>query len=201
MPASPAVNGNGNGTRRVVPAKFAHAVLATKQFQPMVDWYTAVLQAEIVHSNGMLAFMTYDDEHHRIAIAAFPGVVERAPHAAGLDHLAYTYASLGDLVATYERLKAAGITPAVTINHGITPSMYYRDPDGGKVELQIDNYDNAQAMHDFMRSPQFEKNPIGVDFDPDELARGYHAGKPQSELTRYDADKGFNRASLARLGE
>ena len=61
--------------------------------------------------------------------------------------------------------------------------MYYRDPDGGKVELQIDNYDNAQAMHDFMRSPQFEKNPIGVDFDPDELARGYHAGKPQSELT------------------
>src|SRR6202030_1495801 len=147
-------------TTTITPAKFAHAVLRTTRFKEMIEWYRTVLGAKIMYENNFLAFMTYDDEHHRIAIAAFPGVVERAPHAAGLDHLAYTYASLGDLVATYERLKAAGITPAVTINHGITTSMYYRDPDGGKVELQIDNYDNAQAMHDFMRSAQFEKNPI-----------------------------------------
>jgi len=40
-----------------------------------------------------------------------------------------------------------------------------------------------------------------VDFDADELARGYHAGTPQAELIKYDAEKGFNRASLARLGE
>jgi catechol-2,3-dioxygenase len=192
---------NVSEAQLVTPAKFAHAVLRTTRFKEMIDWYRTVLNAKIAYENNFLAFMTYDDEHHRIAIAAFPGITERLPHAAGLDHLAYSYASLGDLVVTYERLKAAGITPVVTINHGITTSMYYRDPDGGKVELQIDNYDNAQAMHDFMRSPQFEKNPIGVDFDPDELARGYHAGKPQSELTRYDADKGFNRASLARLGE
>jgi catechol-2,3-dioxygenase len=187
--------------KKIAPAKFAHAVLRTTRFKEMTEWYRTVLNATIAYENNFLAFMTYDDEHHRIAIAAFPGVVERAAHAAGLDHLAYTYGSLGDLVATYERLKAAGITPAVTINHGITTSMYYRDPDGGKVELQIDNYDNAQAMHDFMRSAQFEKNPIGVDFDPDELARGYHAGKSQAELVKYDAEKGFNRASLARLGE
>jgi catechol 2,3-dioxygenase-like lactoylglutathione lyase family enzyme len=185
---------------QITPAKFAHAVLRTTRLKEMVAWYTTVLNAKIAYENNFLAFMTYDDEHHRIAIAAFPGITERQPHSAGLDHLAYTYASLGDLVATYERLKAAGITPVVTINHGITTSMYYRDPDGGKVELQIDNYDNAQAMHDFMRSPAFEKNPIGVDFDPDELARGYHEGKPQSELVKYDAEKGFNRESLVRLG-
>lgn len=187
--------------KKIAPAKFAHAVLRTTRFKEMTDWYRTVLNAKIGYENNFLAFMTYDDEHHRIAIAAFPGVIERTPHAAGLDHLAYTYASLGDLVATYERLKAAGITPVVTINHGITTSMYYRDPDGNKVELQIDNYDDAQAMHDFMRSAQFEKNPIGVDFDPDELARGYHAGRPRAELIRYDAEKGFNRASLGRLGE
>ena len=98
MPASSAEN--GKGTRRVVPAKFAHAVLATKQFQPMVDWYTTVLQAEVVQSNGMLAFMTYDDEHHRIAIAAVPGLEDKPRHSVGLDHLAYTYANLSDLVYT-----------------------------------------------------------------------------------------------------
>jgi len=143
--------------KKITPAKFAHAVLRTTRFKEMTEWYRTVLNAKIAYENNFLAFMTYDDEHHRIAIAAFPGVIERASHSAGLDHLAYTYGSLGDLVATYERLKEAGITPVVTINHGITTSMYYRDPDGNKVELQIDNYDDAQAMKDFMRTAQFEK--------------------------------------------
>lgn len=199
MAAQP--NSLNGEAKRIAPAKFAHAVLRTTRFKEMTEWYRTVLNATIAYENQFLAFMTYDDEHHRIAIAAFPGISERQPHSAGLDHLAYTYASLGDLVATYERLKVAGITPAVTINHGITTSMYYRDPDGNKVELQIDNYDNAQAMKDFFRSAAFEKNPIGVDFDPEELARGYHAGEPQAELIKYDETQGFNRASLARLGE
>jgi hypothetical protein len=33
------------------------------------------------------------------------------------------------------------------------------------------------------------------------LARGYHAGKSQAELVAYDEAKGFNRESLARLGQ
>jgi len=185
----------------IAPAKFAHAVLRTTRFKEMVDWYRTVLCAKIVYENRFLAFMTYDDEHHRLAIAAFPGISERPPRAAGLDHLAYTYASLGDLVATYERLKAAGITPAVTINHGMTTSMYYRDPDGNKVELQIDNFESMETMKEFFRSTSFEKNPIGVDFDPDELARRYHAGEPVAELTKYNAEKGLNPATMARLGE
>lgn len=189
------------GQKPITPAKFAHAVLRTTRFREMIDWYRTVLGAKVMYENQVLAFMTYDDEHHRLAIAAFPGVVERAPRSAGLDHLAYTYAGIGDLVATYERLKAAGITPIVTINHGITTSMYYRDPDGNKVELQIDNYDNAEAMHAFFRTDAFAKNPIGVDFDPDDLARRYHAGATQAELTKYDAEKGFNRDALVRLGE
>ena len=100
--------------KKIAPAKFAHAVLRTTRFKEMTEWYRTVLNAKILFENEMLAFMTYDDEHHRLAIAAFPGIVDRAPNSAGLDHLAYTYSSLGDLVATYERLKAAGITPAAT---------------------------------------------------------------------------------------
>jgi catechol-2,3-dioxygenase len=199
MPSSSAVNGNGNGTRRVVPAKFAHAVLATKQFQAMVDWYTTVLQAEVVHSNGMLAFMTYDDEHHRIAIAAVPGLEDKPCHSVGLDHLAYTYSNLGDLVYTYERLKQAGILPVVTINHGPTTSMYYRDPDGNRVELQIDNFDSVEELKGFFQSDAMQKNPIGVSFNPDELARDFHAGVPESDLKRYDVTKGLDPETMRRL--
>ncbi len=191
----------GNGQRRIVPSKFAHAVLRTTQLKTMVEWYKTVLNAEIVYENAMLAFMTYDDEHHRLAIAAFPGIVERPRHSAGLDHLAYTYASLGDLVATYERLKAAGITPAVPINHGLTTSLYYRDPDGNKVELQIDNFDSVEELKAFFRGDRMAANPIGVSFDPEELARKYHAGVPEAELKRYDPSAGLDPKALSRMSE
>lgn len=187
--------------RPISPAKFAHAVLRTTRLREMVEWYTTVLGAKVMYENQFLAFMTYDDEHHRIAIAAFPGIVERAPHSAGLDHLAYTYNELGDLLATYERLKARGITPIVNINHGITTSMYYRDPDGNKVELQVDNYESAEAMQAFFSTAAFAKNPIGVNFDPDEMVRRHRAGASKAELTKYDAEQGFNRDAIMRLGE
>ncbi len=185
-------NSTNGDSKRIVPTKFAHAVLRTNKFRQMVDWYKTVLQANVVFENEMLAFMTYDDEHHRLAIAAFPGIVDRAPNSAGLDHLAYTYSSLGDLVATYERLKAAGITPAAPINHGLTLSMYYRDPDGNKVELQIDNFETMEQMKGFFRSNDFAKNPIGISFDPDELARDFHAGVPEAELRKYRPEKGLD---------
>jgi catechol-2,3-dioxygenase len=102
-----------DGTRSVSPKKLSHAVLRTCHFKEMVEWYKTVLSAEIMNQNDFIAFMTYDDEHHRIAIATIPGMVERPKHSAGLDHLSFTYGTLGDLVATYERLKAAGITPFV----------------------------------------------------------------------------------------
>ncbi len=192
---------SGDGNRRVAPAKFAHAVLRTKQFKPMVDWYMTVLEAEVVSSNSFLAFLTYDDEHHRIAIAAIPGLADRAERSVGLDHLAYTYANLGDLIFTYERLKRAGITPVVTINHGPTTSMYYRDPDGNKVELQIDNYDSVEELKGFFRSEAFEKNPIGVHFDADEMARQFHAGVPEAELKKYHAEKGIDADVMRGLSE
>ena len=49
--------------------------------------------------------------------------------------MAYGLTSFGDLVLTYERLKAGGITPFLPLNHGFTTSLYYHDPDGNDVEL------------------------------------------------------------------
>ena len=80
----------------------------------------------------------------------------------------------------------------VPINHGLTLSMYYRDPDGNKVELQIDNFATVEELKGFFGSHDFSKNPIGVSFDPDELARQFHAGVPESELKRYRPENGLN---------
>jgi len=51
------------------PVKFAHVVYRTRRFQEMLDWYQAVFDAKVQYRNPGLAFLTYDDEHHRFAFA------------------------------------------------------------------------------------------------------------------------------------
>jgi catechol-2,3-dioxygenase len=164
------------------PRQLAHVVRRTSRFEELVRWYCTVLGAEVVHSDGMLAFLTYDEEHHRIAIAGIPGLPEQPAMTAGTDHIAFTYADLGDLLQTFKRLKAVGIEPYWCINHGPTTSLYYKDPDGSKVELQVDSMPTAEAIDAWMRSGAFAANPIGVVFDPEELVARYEAGEPIETL-------------------
>lgn len=168
----------------IAPAKFAHVVRRTGRFQEMVSWYQTVLAATIAYADDFAAFMTYDEEHHRIAIAAVPGLVEAPPNAVGTDHVAFTYADLGDLLQTYSRLKNEGIDPYWRINHGPTLSLYYRDPDGNGVELQIDCFATAEECNAWLATDEFKTNPIGVTFDPEALLARYRAGEPLAELTK-----------------
>lgn len=171
---------------RIAPVKLAHVVRRTARFEEMVAWYETVLAARVVHADGMLAFLTYDDEHHRIAIARIPGIEDASPMAAGTDHVAFTHAGLGDLLNTWARLRAEGIEPYWCLNHGPTTSMYYKDPDGNKVELQIDNFDTEETNR-WMRSGEFAENPIGVIFEPEELLARYRSGEPLETLLRRPA--------------
>jgi catechol-2,3-dioxygenase len=166
----------------IKPAKFAHFVLRVRSLDESIAWYQTVLGMEIVHRAEKIAFLTYDDEHHRLALAETPVQAEITPGAPGLDHVAYTLNSLGDLLATYKRLKAQGILPAWPINHGLTTSLYYQDPDGCRVEFQVENFEKPEELRGYMESEAFAQNPIGVNFDPEKLVGRYEAGDPLDEL-------------------
>ncbi|MEL6982050.1 MAG: VOC family protein [Actinomycetota bacterium] len=167
------------------PVKLAHLVLRTPRFDESVAWWTTVLGAETRHQNDFLAFLTYDDEHHRLAIVSMPHLGPNDRKAAGMEHIAFTYADLDALLSTYVRLKAEGITPVAPVNHGMTLSMYYADPDGNQVELQVDSMDAAKAEA-FMASDVFAANPIGVGFDPDDLVARRAAGESVDQLVAYE---------------
>jgi len=171
-------------SRPISPAKFAHIVLRTGQFDKMAAWYQTVLAARIVFRDECLCFLSYDDEHHRVALINIPGMPVRDPDATGTDHVAYTYNDLGDLLATYQRLKIAGILPHWPINHGVTTSMYYRDPDNNRVELQIDNFATPGELQAYFQSTAFAENPVGVTYNPEQLIRDYEAGVPMADLLR-----------------
>jgi catechol-2,3-dioxygenase len=164
------------------PLKFAHFVLRVSDMAQSVAWYTTVLGMKIVHQNPMLTFMTYDDEHHRMAMVQTQGDAQAPKGAPGLDHVAYTLGSLEELLATYKRLKQQDVLPVWPINHGLTTSMYYADPDGNRVEFQVENLTSKEALQGFMQSDVFAANPIGVNFDPDKLLERFENGDPIEEL-------------------
>lgn len=169
---------------RLAPRKFAHVVYLTSAFEALVGWYERVFEAQAVFKDPNICFLTYDDEHHRIAIIRAPGLAPRAPDTVGVHHVAYTFASLADLFATYERLKASGILPSWAINHGPTISLYYRDPDGNQMEFQVETFDSVAESAGYLFTEDFAQNPIGVEFDPEALIQRLRAGEPEAELKR-----------------
>ena len=158
------------------PSRFAHFVLRVRELSRSIAWYEEVVGMKILHRAEKLAFMTYDEEHHRIALAETPVDAEPSPGAPGLDHVAYAFNTLGDLLSTYKRLAAKGIEPYWPINHGPSTSLYYHDPDGNGVEFFVDNFDTETELKGWMESETFAANPIGVRFDPKKLAERYEAG-------------------------
>jgi catechol-2,3-dioxygenase len=168
------------------PAKLAHVVFRTARFEQMSQWYQQALHAQVAYANDYLAFLTYDDEHHRVALVNMPSLSDVRPDAAGLDHVAFTFASLGDLLGAFSSLKERDILPYWCVNHGPTTSLYYHDPDNNQIEFQVDNFATDEELDRWFSSGSFEANPIGVVFDPDRLLREFQEGTDPATLVRQD---------------
>lgn len=176
------LNRANSGERKIVPARIAHFVIRTLNVRSLVAWYKTVLHADAIFDNGDIAFLTFDKEHHRIAIGRLPDLDQPNHKAAGLDHVAFSYDTMEDLLAHYTRLKGLGIEPFFKVDHGPTTSLYYKDPDGNQVEFQVDNFDTVEEAWAFFRSEAFANNPIGILIDPDELVARLEAGEPGRAL-------------------
>ena len=169
------------------PSKLAHVVYMTRRYDEMLAWYQTVFEAKVQHQNPAFAFLTYDDEHHRFAFANMAvfnpdGVEIDADSKVGVNHVAYTFSTPGDLLETYDRLKQAGIMPYWRVHHGVTLSVYYRDPDGNRMEFQVDCCANADEAHAFMQTDAFAANPVGVEIDPEALLAQYRSGASAEQL-------------------
>ncbi|MFN7397663.1 MAG: VOC family protein [Sandaracinobacter sp.] len=168
------------------PARLAHIVLMTRRYQQMINWHCSVFEARVVQANPALAFLAFDDESHRFAFANLevlkPGG-DGCRDDIGVNHAAFTYETVDDLLSTYVRLKEAGIRPYWPVHHGMTLSLYYQDPDGIRLELQVDTL-GAQESFDLMQSPAFAENGLWHSYDPDALVSAWRAGASRETLLR-----------------
>lgn len=177
-------NATENRKTIISPAKLAHVALITSKLEEIVAWYSTILNAKVVFDNGSIAFLSYDEEHHRIAIIGRKELVEQRSDNARVHHAAFTFESLSVLLENYARLKSLGVRPVLTINHGPTTSIYYEDPDGNNVEFQVENFDSVEESTQYFFSEDFAINPIGVEFDADEMLQRVRAGEDEATLKK-----------------
>ena len=105
------------------------------------------------------------------------------PTSAGLHHTAFEYADFDQWLENYLRLKDEGIVPFMSLDHGLTMSMYYADPEGNGVEIQVDAFgDWAVSKERMWASREFAENPIGSYFDPDKLVHAREQGMSKNEI-------------------
>jgi catechol 2,3-dioxygenase-like lactoylglutathione lyase family enzyme len=169
--------------KSLMPAKLSHVVLRTANLKPMRQWYLTALNGHVQYENPNVCFLTYDEEHHRIGIVQVPGVTDDTCTGPGLEHISFAYHHLGELLANYQRLKALGVEPYWTINHGPTISMYYRDPDGNRIELQYDVFSTADGANRFI-AENYAENFMGIVFEPEDMIQKYEAGVSIEEIVK-----------------
>lgn len=156
-----------------------HVTFKTSHMDEMIKWYGLVIGAEVNFRNEMAAWTTNDAANHRIAFLAVPGLSDDAQKDShnGVHHTAFEYANFSDLMSTFDRLRSASVMPAFCLEHGLTISIYYKDPEGNYVELQVDDFADWKLSTAFMQtSPEFAANPIGVFFDPAAVYEKFKAG-------------------------
>jgi catechol 2,3-dioxygenase len=162
-----------------------HVNLKTVRLQEMIDWYGLVVGTTVTFQFPGGAWLTNDGANHRVALLSVEGLEDdpdKVRHT-GLHHTAFEYQSAADLLDEYVRLRGHGVVPHVCLDHGMTTSFYYVDPDGNAVELQCDNFGDWSSSTEFMqRSPEFAADPIGTIVDPELLVAARDAGASAQQL-------------------
>ena len=179
----------------VASPKLAHLILNTSNYEETKRWYLEVLQATIgvETSEGTACFLRIDDSHHRIgmfkvaetdssAATALPGSADGVK--ARVNHFAFEYPTLRELLETYERAAEAGIVPKMCLNHGPTVSLYFEDPSGNAVELYYDTRYTEEQIAAFYGGG--DRYVLGaLPFEPAQMLAELRSGRSVAELTAW----------------
>ncbi|MBM3217258.1 MAG: glyoxalase [Candidatus Rokubacteria bacterium] len=120
--------------------KLGHVVLRVRDAQKSKDFYMKTIGLKLAHEDleRGTVFLSFGEQHHDLAL--FQPATQPAADAshAGLHHVAWQVGSFEELQAAYRDLRAMGVPVESTVEHNVTRSVYFPDPDGNRVELYCD---------------------------------------------------------------
>jgi len=138
-----------------VPKEIGHLVLNVTDVERSTKFYRDVVgfQVSRYRPDGTGAFLTCGVVHHTLALFKAPaGAQPRQKGQIGLNHFAFKVASYQALQEAHKRLVEASATIDHIVDHGMTRSVYFLDPDGIEMELFSDTFATEEEGLAFMKA-------------------------------------------------
>jgi catechol-2,3-dioxygenase len=117
--------------------RLQHVVLQVSDVERSTRFYCDLLGFEVTHRrpNGNTFLRAPGSSNdHDLALFGKQGLRPAQADTAGLVHMAWEVDDIRELARTHELLTAAGVLDH-TANHGVSLSVYGRDPDGIRFEI------------------------------------------------------------------
>ena len=124
-----------------VAVRIGHVHLKVADLERALGFYRGVLGFEITQRYGDGAvFLSAGGYHHHIALNTWESLGGLPPPqgATGLYHTAIVYPTRAALAVALRRVLSARIPLEGAADHGVSESIYLRDPDDNGVELYCD---------------------------------------------------------------
>lgn len=121
--------------------RIGHVHLKVADLERAIRFYHGVLGFDVVQRLGdAAAFLSAGGYHHHIGLNTWESLGGAAPArgTTGLYHTAILYPNRATLADAFRRVVAAGIDLDGAADHGVSESLYLRDPDDNGVELYCD---------------------------------------------------------------
>lgn len=122
-------------------ARVGHVNLKVSDLERSLLFYRDLLGMRVTKLiPEQAAFLSFGDYHHDLCINTWfsSGGSQPAEGTTGLYHAAFVYESREALLNAFKKLKASRIKIDAIVDHGVTQSVYIRDPDQNGIELYWD---------------------------------------------------------------
>lgn len=127
----------------IKPDRIGHVVIKVRDLERTKKFYGEVLGLQLMMELPqikMAFFASNGRDHHEIGcVEVGADAAGNQPKQIGLVHIAFRLRDEDHLRAAYKEFKERDVPISFTVDHGITKSIYFRDPDGNQLEVYCDN--------------------------------------------------------------
>ena len=148
-----------------VPKEIGHLVLNVSDVARSTAFYRDVVGFQVARygPDGNRNFLTCGVMHHNLALfKATDGAPPRKRGQIGLNHFAFKVENHQALQQAHQRLVAANAVIDHVVDHGMTLSVYFLDPDGIMMELFCDSFATDAEGLAFMKATPGQARPFDV---------------------------------------
>jgi catechol-2,3-dioxygenase len=173
-----------------IPLRFSHVGFFVHDLPAMERFYTEVLGFTVTDRGKVrgsdIVFTSWDPvEHHQVALVA-----GRPDHLAfnHINQLSFRGDTLEDLQVVWRRVKdEPGVSELRPINHGNAWALYFRDPEGNRIEIFCDSawYIDQPCVEEL----DLSRTPDDIRCESEQFCRSSPGFKPVADFQAEIAER------------